>query len=48
MILEKVRNPDGNIVEIIKKNNGKQKTDNKHPVRAAPMLIDIFCNYVKV
>lgn len=31
-----------------KKNNGKQKTDNKHPVRAAPMLIDIFCNYVKV
>lgn len=34
--------------ESNKKNNGKQKTDNKHPVRATPMLIDIFCNYVKV
>lgn len=29
------------------KNNGKQRADDKHPVRAAPMLIDIFCNYIK-
>lgn len=30
-----------------KKNNGKQKADDKHPLRATPMLIDIFCNYIK-
>ncbi|SHL91435.1 DarT ssDNA thymidine ADP-ribosyltransferase family protein [Morganella morganii] len=28
-------------------NNGKQKTDDKHPVRAKDMLVDIFCNQVE-